>query len=285
MAFLSLVQKNVTGSFAQAIGNSFMLDKKEVSALSNLIRDNTKRHWKPLCVAGAVVGAAFAAYKVRTEILRQREEKRVEPTVNEVENLSESASLPEVGSPLDVGMYGELETLADCLLDELELEECLEVDPAFAVDQRFIDVEQVQAIKDCKDESVQEQMDIKYKMEVQRKSRKRVRGDRLPHACRAMVAKLRASFPTPDGSPLQQKAMALYLAKEGRKLKMRETQLAVLIPRAVALASVPSDSQVNMRLLMAIEPVKFKYQRMKWGGVVGAENWLTRLVSALPNIQ
>jgi hypothetical protein len=40
-----------------------------------------------------------------------------------------------------------------------------------------------------------------------------------------------------------------------------------------------------MRLLMAIEPVKFKYQRMKWGGVVGAENWLTRLVSALPNIQ
>jgi hypothetical protein len=286
MAFLvaalgKQISSNATTTLAQALTPS----KKDVSVISNLIRVNTKRHWKPLCAAGAVVGAAFAAYKVRTEILRQRDEIRVGPTTNEAENLSESASLPEVGSPLDVGMYGELETLADCLLEELELEECLEVDPAFAVDQRFIDVEQVQAIKDCKDESVQEQMDIKYKMEVQRKSRKRVRGDRLPHACRAMVAKLRASFPTPDGSPLQQKAMALYLAKEGRKLKMRETQLAVLIPRAVALASVPSDSQVNMRLLMAIEPVKFKYQRMKWGGVIGAENWLSRLVSALPNIQ
>jgi hypothetical protein len=281
MAFLATLLKVNATNIAQNLTPS----KQEAKFLSNLIRDNTKRHWKPLCAAGVVVGAAFAAYKVRTEILRQRDEIRVGPTTNEVENLSESASLPEVGSPLDVGMYGELETLADCLLDELELEECLEVDPAFAADQRFIDVEQVQAIKDCKDESVQEQMDIKYKMEVQRKSRKRVRGDRLPHACRAMVAKLRASFPTPDGSPLQQKAMALYLAKEGRKLKMRETQLAVLIPRAVALASVPSDSQVNMRLLMAIEPVKFKYQRMKWGGVIGAENWLSRLVSALPTIQ
>jgi hypothetical protein len=285
MAFLTAFATIIATQNKQAIAQSLVVDKRTVSSLSNLIRVNTKRHWKPLCAAGAVVGAAFAAYKVRTEILRQREKTRVGPTTNEVENLSESASLPEVGSPLDVGMYGELDTLADCLLEELELEECLEVDPAFIADQRFIDVEQVQAIKDCKDESVQEQMDIKYKMEVQRKSRKRVRGDRLPHACRAMVAKLRASFPTPDGSPLQQKAMALYLAKEGRKLKMRETQLAVLIPRAVALASVPSNSQVNMRLLMAIEPVRFKYQRMKWGGVIGAENWLSRLVSALPNIQ
>jgi hypothetical protein len=99
-----------------------------------------------------------------------------------------------------------------------------------------------------------------------------------------MVAKLRTSFPTPNGSAIQQKAMALYLAKEGRKLKIRETQLAVLIPRAVALASVPTNAQIDMRVLMAIEPVELKFKRMEWKGD-GVNNWLTRLVGSLPNIQ
>lgn len=275
------ILSNSTTTFAQAITPS----KNDMKLLSSFVRDNTRKHWKAAAGVALVGTCIYGAIKVRSEILLAREELKFVPTASEVENLSVNASLPEVGAPLDAGMLGQLDFLADLLLEELELEECLEVDTSFADNEKFIDVEQVQAIAECKDDSVREKMEVKYNAEVIRKCRKRVRNDRLPQACKAMVSKLRASFPTPDGTALQQKAMALYLAKEGRKLKMRETQLSVLIPRAVALASVPSDVQVDMRVLMAIEPVKLKYQRMKWGGVVGQKSWLSSLVSALPSIQ
>lgn len=275
------ILSNSTTTFAQVITPS----KNDMKLLSSFVRDNTRKHWKAAAGVALVGTCIYGAIKVRSEILLAREELKFVPTASEVENLSVNASLPEVGAPLDAGMLGQLDSLADLLLEELELEECLEVDTSFADNEKFIDVEQVQAIAECKDDSVREKMEVKYNAEVIRKCRKRVRNDRLPQACKAMVSKLRASFPTPDGTALQQKAMALYLAKEGRKLKMRETQLSVLIPRAVALASVPSDVQVDMRVLMAIEPVKLKYQRMKWGGVVGQKFWLSSLVSALPNIQ
>lgn len=285
MAFLSSFAGVLIAQNKQALAQSMVVDKKSVQLLSSFVRDNTRKHWKTVAGVAFVGTCIYGAIKVRSEILLAREELKFVPTASEVENLSVNASLPEVGAPLDAGMLGQLDSLADLLLEELELEECLEVDTSFADNEKFIDVEQVQAIAECKDDSVREKMEVKYNAEIVRKCRKRVRNDRLPQACKAMVSKLRASFPTPDGTALQQKAMALYLAKEGRKLKMRETQLSVLIPRAVALASVPSDVQVDMRVLMAIEPVKLKYQRMKWGGVIGQKSWLSSLVSALPNIQ
>lgn len=287
MAFLLSMAGSIATQNKQAIAQSFVVDKKSVQLLSNFVRDNTRKYWKPIAGAVVVGTCVYGAVKIRSEILLARKEFKFAPTPLEIENLSVNASFPEVGAPLDEGMLGQLEELSENLLErEFELEECLEVDKVFEKDdEKHVDIEQVQAIADCKDESVKNAMSTKLNAEMVRKSRKRVRKDMLPIACKAMVAKLRASFPTPDGSALQQKAMALYLAKEGRKLKMRETQLSVLIPRAVALASVPSDAQIDMRLLMAIEPVTFKYQRMKWGGVAKEKSWLARLVSSLPNIQ
>lgn len=255
--------------------------------LSGFIRENTKKYWKPIAGAVVVGTCVYGAIKIRSEILLAREELKFAPTALEVENLSVNASVPEVGASFDEGLLGQLDELKEALLDcEAELEECLEVDDVFKdQNEKNVDIEQVAAIAECKDETVKKAMIDKHDAELVRKSRKRVRKMYLPLACKAMVAKIRASFPIPDGTVLQQKAMSLYLAKEGRKLKMRESQLAVLIPRAVALASVPSDAQIDMRILMAIEPVKFKYQKMKWGGVVNEKSWLSRLVSSLPSIQ
>lgn len=272
---------------ATTIVQNLTPSKSEAKYLSGLIRDNTKRYWKPIAGAVVVGTCVYGAIKIRSEILLAREEFKFAPTALEVENLSVNASVPEVGASLDEGLLGQLDELKEALLDcEAELEECLEVDDVFKdQNEKNVDIEQVAAIAECKDETVKKAMIDKHDAELVRKSRKRVRKMYLPLACKAMVAKIRASFPIPDGTALQQKAMSLYLAKEGRKLKMRESQLAVLIPRAVALASVPSDAQIDMRILMAIEPVKFKYQKMKWGGVVNEKSWLSRLVSSLPNIQ
>lgn len=284
MAFIfGNLAKQTLANSTQAFASTFAPGKNDMQFLSSFIRDNTKRHWKPLAVVGVASALAYGAYQVRSEILKQREELEVCPTTVEVENLKESASLVEVGSSLDDGLFGELDKLADKLLEELELEECLEVDIAFTETDILIDTEQVQAIADCKNEDVKFVMQRKYNADITKKSRKRVRVDRLPHACRALVSKLRSSFPSPDGTAIQQKAMALYLAKECRKLKIRETQASVLIPRAVALASVPRDAQVDMRLITSIEPVKLKYQRMGWGGVVKQASWLSRLVAAIPS--
>jgi hypothetical protein len=209
------------------------------------------------------------------------------PTADEIENLSANASFPEVGAPLDVGLLGELNKLADDLVNELTLEQCLEVDSEVEkviANGDDIDLELLEMEESGKSKVTIDKLKEKQDLRIKAKAKKRVVKFLLPQACKAMVAKLRTSFPTPNGSAIQQKAMALYLAKEGRKLKIRETQLAVLIPRAVALASVPTNAQIDMRVLMAIEPVELKFKRMEWKGD-GVNNWLTKLVGSLPNIQ
>lgn len=110
-----------------------------------------------------------------------------------------------------------------------------------------------------------------------KKQRKRVRSGQLSKATKGLAMKIRASFPIPDGSQLQQKAMCLYAAKECRKELLRESQIAVLIPQAVALASVPSDEQINMRMLTNIEPVQLRYNKMAWSGYKNKDSWLAKM--------
>lgn len=110
-----------------------------------------------------------------------------------------------------------------------------------------------------------------------KKQRKRVRSGQLSKATKGLAMKIRASFPIPDGSQLQQKAMCLYAAKECRKELLRESQIATLIPQAVALASVPSDEQINMRMLTNIEPVQLRYNKMAWSGYKNKDSWLAKM--------
>lgn len=116
------------------------------------------------------------------------------------------------------------------------------------------------------------------KYDETKKQHKRVRSGQVSNATKALAAKIRYSFPIPDGSILQQKAMCLYAAKECRKLHLRESQAATIIPQSVAIASVPSDQQVNMRMLTSLEPVKLKYNKMAWSGYDDKAAWINKLL-------
>jgi hypothetical protein len=301
MAFLSSLVVQVAKNNSQSLSQSFMLDKKSVSAISNLIRVNTKRHWKPLMVIGAAGALAYGAFKVRTEILQQREDTKLVPTDLEARNLAHTAHSVDSNCGPDRGGYAEIDSLADEFLEEieeqLELEDCLENDPTASADVRWSSAERELEIvdlqissrtagEDCNDAVIQE-LKLKkciiseeaYHKEQYRKQRKRVRIGQLSNAVRGLASKIRASFPIPDGSTLQQKAMCLYAAKECRKMSLRETQIAVMVPKAVALASIPTTSQVDLRRIVNIESVELKYKKMAWSGFKNKQGWAAHLAS------
>lgn len=299
-SFIGQLVKNNT----QTVSQCLTLEKKDVKFLSALIRDNTKRCWKPLAVVGVVGALSYGALKIRTEILDRQREAVIAPTQAEVENLCHVASSVDRYGAFNAGVWGDLDALADEFLEELaeepELEDCLENDPAASEEVRWTSAEKeleiielqinsrAAALDDKCDAGVKE-LQLKkcvvtqedYHKEQYRKQRKRVRVGQLGNATRGLAAKIRTSFPTPDGSALQQKAMCLYAAKECRKMKIRENQIASIVPKAVALASTPTDSQVDMRRIVNIEPVQLKYNKMAWSGYKNKQSWLSRVVSVL----
>lgn len=287
-----------------------MLDKKTVSTISDLIRDNTKRHWKPLAVIGAAGALAYGAYMVRSEILQQKEDTKVAPTLTEVRNLTHTANSVDGNCGPERNDFEDLDSLADDFLLELEdqpeLEDCLENDPAASVDVRWTSEEKEHDILDL--QMKQRKFEIKtsdgldednivdpvlsglmlkkvivtqesYHKEQYRKQRKRVRSGQLSNATRGLAAKIRASFPIPDGSMLQQKAMCLYAAKECRKMCIREAQIATMVPKAVTLASVPTTSQVDLRQITKIDSVELRYKKMAWSGYKNKQGWAAHLAS------
>lgn len=311
MAFLSSMVGLVAVQNKQAIAQACVLDKKTVKLLSDLVRDNTKRCWKPALGAFVVGTCVYGAIKIRSEILLARKELNVRPTFQEVRNLSHTALLVDgnCGPDLDVEV---LDSLADDLFEELlEFEDYLEVDSApnperlwQDTDRRVEIIEESECVRrldssvaETSDEILAEKPKPSFKVETCRavvavkqqkvdyeefrRARKRVRCGQLSKACKSLAAKLRASFPIPDGSSLQQKAMCLYAAKECRKLHLRESQIAQIIPQAVSLASVPSTDQINMRMITKIEPVQLKYNKMAWSGYQSKSSWLAKLTSIL----
>lgn len=288
---------NMTTTVAQALTPS----KKEVSALSSLVRDNTRKYWKPLVAVGTVGALAYGAYKVRTEILQQKSDTEASPTPTQVRNLTHTADSVDGNCGPERGDFDELDALADELLEELqeqpELEDCLENDPAASADTRWTDAESELAIIQHKidagkaaligDEYSHPTLELQkciiveesYRKQQYRKQRKRVRSGQLSNATRGLAAKIRASFPLPEGSMLQQKAMCLYAAKECRKMCIREAQIAVMVPKAVALASIPTTSQVDLRQITQIDAVQLRYRKMAWSGFKNKQGWAAHLAS------
>jgi len=304
------VVANTTTTFAQA----FTPSKQDIKIVSDIVRNVAKRHWKPL-VGGVVVGACiYGVQKIRTEIQLAREEQRISPSITEVRNLTHTANSVDGNCGPERNDFEELDSLADDFLLELEeqpeLEDCLENDPAASADVRWSSEEREHAIIDLQikqrksetkktdgtDEEGEEISPVDpvisglmlkkvvvsqetYHKEQYKKQRKRVRSGQLSNATRGLAAKIRASFPIPDGSTLQQKAMCLYAAKECRKMCIREAQIALIVPKAVALASIPTTSQVDLRQITKIEAVELKYKKMAWSGFKNKQGWAAHLAS------
>lgn len=315
MAFLfTALGKQLLSNSTTTVAQALTPTKNDMKYVSNLIRDNTKRHWKPVAGVFVLGTCVYGAIKIRSEILLAREELKIQPTPNEVRNLAHTANSVDGNCGPDLGME-ELDSLADDLLLELEnepeLEDCLENDPTASENVRWSKLEteldiidlkiqqrkyeigfteevrsdEVNSIK--KIDPVVTELKIKkvfaaqeaYHKEQYRKQRKRVRSGQLSNAVRGLAAKIRASFPLPDGSMLQQKAMCLYAAKECRKMCIREAQIATMVPKAVALASIPTTSQVDLRQITKIEAVELKYNKMAWSGFKNKRGWATHLAS------
>ena len=308
MAFFLSLAGTVAAQNKQAIAQAFVVDKKTVTLATRFIRENTKECVKPLLVVGACTAAYYGFSYVRTEIIKRRREQLIAPTPLEIENLTHTANSVDGNCGLDQEGDAELEP---------ELEDCLENDPAASEEVRWSSADKEDMIvdleikkrkydlglvdrgdkKDSDDESSERKLKKQpadsiiaglklkkvliaqeaYHKEQYRKQRKRVRSGQLSSAIRGLTSKIRASFPIPDGSMLQQKAMSLYAAKECRKMCIREAQIAAMVPKAVALASIPTTSQVDLRQIVQIEAVQLKYNKMAWSGFKNKQGWLATL--------
>jgi hypothetical protein len=311
MAFLSSIGGIVVAQNKQIIAQQLCLDKKTVALATRFIRDNTKECVKPLLVVGACTAAYYGLSYVRTEIIKRRREQLIAPTPLEIENLTHTANSVDSNCGLDQEGDAELEPeLEDCLENDPAASEDVRWLSADKEDM-IVDLEikerkyniglsdrgdkKLEADSDeeppegkskkVKADSIISELKHKkvliaqeaYRREQYRKQRKRVRSGCLSKAVKGLTFKIRASFPIPDGSMLQQKAMSLYAAKECRKMCIREAQIATIVPKAVALASIPTTSQVDLRQIVQIEPVQLKYNKMAWSGFKNKQGWLANL--------
>jgi len=287
MALFSLVAKNVTGSLAQSIGNSCMMSKDDTKKVSNFIRENTKKYWKPLAAISAVTVLAIGAVKLYNKCDALQRLSECAPTETELEILDETTEVIECGPVLQMGVLHDLEQLAQQLLEELDLEDCLEEDRTELNYMKSVlgkDLERLAEAKDGdgKNAKTIEIMEENIKLKTLRNCRKRVKDNYLGKSIKAMATKIRNAFPSPNGSELQQKAMSMYIFKECRKLHMRESDAAVLIPKAVALASIPTIDQVNVQLVTKTKSVQIRYNKRNWSGKMDkADTWLSGILAAV----
>lgn len=311
MGFLTAVTSLALTHNKQALAQALVVDKKTVQQVSKWTGKQVSTYWKPLLAVTAGATLAMGGYKLYSDLKEEQRQQSIAPTTSEIERLGLSVEGVEYGKQLDSSVFEELELLADQYVRELELEDCLEIDETQLEINKWMDpkhelqmreeqlkrLEQLDEISTGRDENdpkvVEFKNYIKAKDEVElenyekmkhKRSRKRVGRNLLPQAVKALAAKLRASFPQPDGSALQQKAMSLYAVKECRKLQMREAELSFLIPKAVTLASIPTTSQVDLKLIAKIEPVQLKYNKMAWSGYSNKRTWLGKLANVLPTL-
>lgn len=277
---LNTMIKNQSSAFMQAL----VPTNKEMKQYTTLARKTILNNWKPIVAVTAGVALVAGARKVYSTIKEEQTQLNAAPNAAEVERLRCLAEGSTYGHQLDCSIFEELSSLADDLLNEMELEDCLETDESVAFEnEHFDDKSEIAAIK-TENEDEKEVHRRRARINQYRRNRKSINRNCISHALKAMTNKIRVNFPMPDGTPLQQKAMSLFISKECKKLFMRESDMAALIPKAVALASVPTTAQVDVRQLMKTEPVLLKYNKMAWSGFKNRNGWLSRVAAALPSL-
>lgn len=101
-------------------------------------------------------------------------------------------------------------------------------------------------------------------MKARKSERKRIREGAFGVALKSLVNKARLAFPVPKQNEMQIQAMNLYLHKECRKLNLRVSDAARLIPQAVAIAMVPSDQQILAAQLGGLATIQKRHLQRQW---------------------
>jgi hypothetical protein len=266
--------KNMLYNNSNTVLNS-LISKKDTNTLTGLIRVNTKRHWKKIAFVGACSALIAGGYKIHCELSQWREQQDLAPNQEEEERLEVVSSMVNIQTQshdditLICGAIG-----IEHSDDMREIEDVLVVDEVDSECLRVME-DEVKFASTSKGDSVEEvayanKINVlrkdKAKLERLRKSRKKISDDGFPTALRSLVSRAKLAFPIPRADELQIQSINLFLYKECRKLNLRVTDAAKLIPQAVALACIPSDTQISNSQLIGLPEIQRRFLRRKWKG-------------------
>lgn len=277
MAFLYSIAKATLTNSSSALSQSLALTKQDSKWVGDLIRVNTKRHWKKAAVI-ATCGALIAgAYKVHCDLVEWKEQQELAAELtDDVQLLAQLSNVQSTSSCLIEATLQAMSTNQDC---EPEIEDVLEADP-FEVEfmRTELDVTNDYDDKGRKLPVDQAKVD-KALRKRSRAERKKIRENGYGTALKSLVNRAKLAFPVPKDTELQAQAINLFLYKECRKLNLRISDAAKLIPKATALTMVPSDVQIECGQLMGIPTIQRRFLRRSWKAV--PEPLTSRVCSAV----
>jgi hypothetical protein len=240
-----------------------LVSKQDASMVAKYVKQLAGKHWKKVAFLGLIGGVAVGTYRSLKAYDEFKLQSRTGPKETELKSLYTNAELVEIQR-----MDNELieSALDDCEYNREPQEDLEDLLMVAAPDQVHFQVEDTELEPQGEDEP---EKDFKKREQVSLKKKarfemKRVQPGKHGAALRALVSKAKLAFPIPKDTEIQAQAINLFLYKECRKLNLRVSDASKLIPKATALAMIPSEEQVNHGQLGGILPMQEKYMRMKW---------------------
>lgn len=246
--------KSLVANSSSSLSTALSLDRKSALNVAHLVRATTVKHWRKAAVVGAVGAVVYGALKVHNDLVEWRDRMDLLTREDEVNRLASLHSTNHVSSDVvcltleSVGVTQETDFIT-------EIEDVLEIsppEPDFMQSKPEIE-------KDDSDEKMTREV-----LKSRRKERKRIRQGGYGVALKSLVNKAKLAFPVPKQTELQVQAINLYLHKECRKLNLRVSDAARLIPQAVALAMVPSDDQILAAQMSGLASIQKRHLQRQW---------------------
>lgn len=262
MAFLYSIAKAVATNSSSSLSQSLALTKQDSKWVSDLIRVNTKRHWKKMAVAATCCSVSYGIYRLHCNLKDWQEQQELAVTPDDDVNLlAEMSNVQSTSAEVVEAVLQAMGTTQDL---EPEIEDVLEADPC-QVDFMRVELD-IQPDFDDKGRKlpVCEEKKAKALRKRSRAERKKVREGGFGAALKSLVNRAKLAFPVPKDTELQAQAINLFLYKECRKLNLRTSDAAKLIPKATALCMVPSDVQIECGQLLGIPSIQKRYLKRGW---------------------
>lgn len=247
--------RSVAANSSSALSQALAIDRGTALQVGKVIRGGVRRHWKKAVVVGTCGALIAGAYKVHCDLVAWREQQDLALGSGELTVLKNLHSVSNVDAEI---VQADLEAIGCCAEEEdhVELEDVLEVcKPALPC---------LQVIKDAPGE---DDSDVKLaidELKCEAKERKKVAAGKYGVALKSLVNKAKLAFPIPRNSELHIQAVNLYLHKECRKVHLRVSDAARLIPHAVALATIPSDAQILLGQLNGLQSTQRRHLQRQW---------------------
>jgi len=258
MAFLlSSFARSVAANSSSALSQTLALDKHTSKQVVSFIKSGVGKHWRKVAVVGTCGALIAGAYKVHCDLVAWREQQDLALSGNELSLLSSLHSVQNTSSEV-VGATLEAIGCTPLVEDETELEDVLDID---VPKSSFMATGDLFPVPGETDEEASNRI-----QKNNRRERKKIRTDKFGVALKSLVAKAKLAFPVPKNTELHIQAVNLFLYKECRKINLRISDAAILIPQAVALAIVPSDEQILAGQLAGIPSIQRRYLQRNWNG-------------------